>query len=73
MLTKNILFAMTVDSGNKLEENILSYYKDKYNCEFTYKKEYYLQGILKALNEEEYDILILNSQLEKETDRKSVV
>lgn len=67
MLTKNILFAMTVDSSNKLEENILNYYKNKYNCEFTYKKEYYLQGILKALNEEEYDILILNSQLEKET------
>ena len=30
MLTKNILFAMTVDSSNKLEENILNYY-NKYN------------------------------------------
>ena len=62
----NILFAMSTSSDNKLEEQILSHYEKKFSKSFTYTKEYYLQGVIKALGETHYDIVFINEILEKE-------
>lgn len=62
----NILFAMSTNSSTQIEEKILSYYEKVYSKKFTFTKEYYLQGVVKALKESHYDIVIINEILENE-------
>ena len=62
----NILFAVNRSSDNSIEQRILSHYKNTFQEDFNYKKEYYLQGVFDSLNQEHFDILILNELLENE-------
>lgn len=62
-----ILFALNSSSNTDMEESILSKYKKEYEASFIYKKELYMLGILKALKEEEYDVLIISDFLEKDS------
>ena len=68
-----ILFAISQDTSNNIQENILKEYQEKYYKTFEYKSEYYLEGVLKCLNEEKFDILILNEALENELIDISVI
>lgn len=61
---KKILFALNDTTDNVIEESILNYYKEHYKEEFSYTKEYYIQGVYKCLKEVNYDILVLNQTLE---------
>ncbi|MFR3912832.1 MAG: hypothetical protein ACLTYB_17100, partial [Clostridium paraputrificum] len=62
----NVLFALTTAPNNDLYNTILSYYKRDYSEEFTYKTEYYLEGILKDLNDEHFDVVVIAERLGEE-------
>lgn len=62
---KKILFGINQNTDKKIEEGILNKYKELYNKGFSYSSEYYLSGVKKRLDEENYDVLILHEELEK--------
>lgn len=64
-----ILFALTKNKDNKLEKTILKVYKEKFNQEFTYKKEYYKEGVFSELNKNKYSILFLDESLDLFEDK----
>jgi hypothetical protein len=61
---KKILFALNQNYDNEIEEKVKEKYIELTGNTFEYKSEYYLSGIWKKLEEEEFDILILKEDLE---------
>lgn len=61
---KKVLFAINQDSDKTIENQILNCFKEDTGKEFIFRSEYYLDGVEKALLEEEYDVLILREDLE---------
>lgn len=60
----NVLFAVTQVKNNTVEETILNKYNELFNEKFTYSKEYYLLAIMKSLEENKFDILIIDENFE---------
>lgn len=60
-----VLFAIGQDTSNSVQNNVLEEFQKKFNKIFTYKSEYYIDGVLKCLREEKFDVLVLNEELEK--------
>lgn len=61
-----VLFAIGQNTSNEVQENILEEFRNRYDKSFNYKSEYYVDGVLKCLDEEKFDVLILNEELENE-------
>jgi len=61
---KKILFALNQNYDNQIEEKVKEKYIELTGNTFEYKSEYYLSGIWKKLEEENFDILILKEDLE---------
>lgn len=68
-----ILFAIGQNTDTTVQDKMLSKYKNLYNSEFTYKCEYYVDGVIKYLEENETDILVLNELLENEPVDISII
>lgn len=60
-----VLFGLSQKQTNEIEDSILSYYKQKYDDSFEYEREYDNMSIVSAIAEQQYDVLILNENLEK--------
>lgn len=60
-----ILFALNQNSETDSEEIILKEYQNLTGERFEYKKEYDLSGVMKSLQLEHFDLLILNEELER--------
>jgi len=61
---KKILFALNQNYDNQIEEKVKEKYIELTGNTFEYKSEYYLSGIWKKLEEDNFDILILKEDLE---------
>lgn len=61
---KRVLFGLNQNSNKEIEEKIKEKYIEIVGESFEYDCEYYLAGIWRALEERQYDILILKEDLE---------
>lgn len=61
-----ILFAINQNMDNTTEENLLKYYKNFTGEEFTYSKEYDLSGVRSRLIVENFGVVVLNEELERD-------
>lgn len=68
-----VLFAIGQNTDTTIQDKILSKYKQLYDEEFTYECEYYVEGVIKYLAENEIDILVLNELLENEPVDISII
>ncbi len=59
-----VLFAINQQYEKNIENSILEAYKKLFNEEFEFEKEYYLDGILKSLEEKNFDCLVIKEDLE---------
>ncbi|UYZ39113.1 hypothetical protein OD350_29000 (plasmid) [Clostridium beijerinckii] len=60
-----VLFAIGQDTSNRVQNTVLEEFENKFSKGFDYKSEYYIEGVLKCLQEEEFNALVLNEELEK--------
>jgi len=60
-----ILFALNQNDDTTIEEMLLSEYKSIIGADFQYSKEYDLSGVNKRLFLENFDVLVINEELER--------
>lgn len=61
-----VLFALNQNNDKEIETNILKEFKDRTSKNASFAKEYDTDGVKSKLNLEEFDILILNEDLERD-------
>lgn len=61
-----VLFAIGQNTDTTIQDKVLSTYKEIYNQEFNYECEYYIDGVVKYLSENDVDVLVLNELLENQ-------
>lgn len=59
-----VLFGLNQDANKSVENGILNTFKNIAQQNFDFHSEYYLAGIRKALDEDNYDVLVLREDLE---------
>lgn len=66
MSEKKVLFSLNTSTSNVIEDNVKAVVKKNFDIDVDYSREYYTQGIIKSLQESDFNILILNENLEAE-------
>ena len=71
--TLKILFGINNNAKSDIEDKILKAYKKMNGKSFEYDREYYLQGILKSLEDNKYDILFISETFEADLVSLSLI
>lgn len=61
-----VLFAIGQSTDTTIQDKVLNKYEQLYGKKFSYECEYYVDGVIKYLSENQVDILVLNELLENE-------
>lgn len=68
-----VLFAIGQSTDTTIQDKVLNKYEHLYGEKFSYECEYYVDGAIKYLSENQTDILVLNELLENEPVDISII